>query len=468
MNCFLKMKLRFVFLLFGGFMDFKELYKKERPYAIEVLKKLISFKTVLDEYKENSDAPFGIENKKALEYILFVGKKDGFSVKNVDNYAGHIEFGEGDEILGVLAHLDVVPVNSEEWDSDPFTLRFSEGKMFARGSLDDKGPLVASYIALKMLKDMGFMPKKRIRLIMGCDEESGSRCLERYLEKEEKPTIGFSPDACFPLIYGEKAMTSYDILGDLRDDIILSFTAGERYNVVPSYAEMELKEDYSKEFMNFLKEKNYQGEYKNQKYIAYGVAAHAMNPEIGVNAAYILFEFLAKYTNSKLAKFMDEYFLGDTWGKKLGYDMYDSDMKYLTSNFAVVRVENNTFKLGVNCRVPLDSQFKVIEECVAKATAKYGYSYKILYNSPRHYVDPNSFLVTKLMDVYKEVTKDYENGPITIGGGTYAREIGNAVAFGPLVVGREDVCHIANEYFYESDFDLAVLVYFKAMYELCK
>ena len=285
MNCFLKMKLRFVFLLFGGFMDFKELYAKERPYAMEVLKKLISFKTVLDEYKEDSDAPFGMENKKALEYILSVGKKDGFNVKNVDHYAGHIEFGEGDEILGVLAHLDVVPVNSEEWDFDPFTLRFSLGKMYARGALDDKGPLVASYIALKMLKDMGFMPKKRIRLIMGCDEESGSRCLKRYLEKEEKPTIGFSPDACFPLIYGEKAMTTYDILGDLSDDIIVSFTAGERYNVVPSYAEMELKEDYSKEFMAFLKEKNYQGEYKDSKYIAYGVASHAMNPELGVNAA---------------------------------------------------------------------------------------------------------------------------------------------------------------------------------------
>jgi acetylornithine deacetylase/succinyl-diaminopimelate desuccinylase-like protein len=104
-----------------------------------------------------------------------------------------------------------VPVNESEWDSNPFELRFDGGKMFARGSLDDKGPLVASYIALKMLKDMGFKPKRRIRLIKGCDEESGSRCLERYLEKEEKPTLGFSPDACFPLIYGEKAMTSYDI-----------------------------------------------------------------------------------------------------------------------------------------------------------------------------------------------------------------------------------------------------------------
>ena len=449
-------------------MNFKELYEKERPYAIEVLKKLISYKSVLDEYKENSDAPFGIENKRALEYILSVGEKDGFKVKNVDNYAGHIEYGESGEILGVLAHLDVVPVKESEWDSDPFTLRFSDSKMYARGSLDDKGPLVASYIALKMLKDLGFKPKRRIRLIMGCDEESGSRCLERYLEKEEKPTLGFSPDACFPLIYGEKAMTSYNILGDVKDDIIIEFNAGERYNVVPSEAIMRLNGDYSKEYQEFLKEKGYNGSYSNGEYKAYGLAAHAMNPELGVNAAYILFEFLNEYTNSKLAKFMNEYFLGDTWGKKIGYDLYDPEMKYLTSNFAVVRIKDGKMMLGVNCRVPLDSHFKVIEECVAKAIKKYGYSYEILYNSPRHYVSPKSELVTKLMDVYREVTKDTVNGPITIGGGTYAREIGQAVAFGPLVVGREDVCHIANEYLYESDFDLAVEVYFKAMYELCK
>ena len=449
-------------------MDFKELYAKERPYAIEVLKKLISYKSVLDEYKENSDAPFGVENKKALEYILSVGEKDGFNVKNIDNYAGHIEYGCGDEILGVLAHLDVVPVKESEWESDPFEIRFSGGKMFARGILDDKGPLIASYIAMKMLKDFGFKPKRRIRLIMGCDEESGSRCLERYLEKEEKPTLGFSPDACFPLIYGEKAMTSYDILGDVSDDIIESFIAGERYNIVPSEAVMRLKKDYSKEFLKFLKEKNYKGSYQNGEYKAYGLAAHAMNPELGVNAVYILFEFLKEYTDSKLAKFMDEYFLGDTWGKKIGYDMYDEEMKYLTSNLAVVRIDGSSMKIGVNCRVPLDSQFKVIEESVAKATKKYGYSYKILYNSPRHYVSPKSELVTKLMEVYKEVTKDTTNGPITIGGGTYAREIGQAVAFGPLVVGREDVCHIANEYLFESDFDLAVEVYFKAIYELSK
>ena len=445
----------------------KELFEKEKEKGYEILKKLISYKTVLDEYKENSDAPFGIENKKALEYMLDVAKKDGFTIKNIDNYAGHIEFGSGEEILGVLAHLDVVPVKEDEWESDPFTIRFSDGKMYARGILDDKGPLVASYVALKMLKESGFKPNKRIRLIMGCDEESGSRCLERYLEKEVKPDLAFSPDADFPLIYGEKAMISYDILGE-SDPIILSLDAGERYNIVPSKASMKLSVDLKNEFELFLKENNFNGEYKDGEYIAYGLAAHAMNPEIGVNAIYILFEFLNKYTDSKLAKFMEEYFLGDTWGKKIGYDIYDEEMKYLTSNLAICKISDSKFRIGVNCRVPLDSQLKVIENKVALACNKYGYNYNILWCSNRHYVSPKSELVTKLMEVYKRVTGDTVNEPITIGGGTYAREIGNAVAYGPLLVGREDVCHIANEYFHQSDFELAIKVYYDAVLELSK
>lgn len=438
-------------------------YKNE---ALELLKKLISFKTVLNEYNPNSDSPFGEENKKALEYLLAKAKADGFTVKNVDNYAGHIEFGSGEEILGVLAHLDVVPVNEVEWDSNPFELSIRDNKMFARGSIDDKGPLVSAYIALKILKDSGFVPNKRIRLIVGCDEESGSRCLHHYFKIEEKPQIGFSPDAEFPLIYGEKGMLSYDICG--VEDVISEFNCGDRYNIVPSKAECRLNIKLENEYNEFLKKNNYNGEYKDGRYIAYGLAAHAMCPQNGVNAAYILFEFLSEYTSSKLARFVKEYFIGDVHGKKLGYDYYDEDMKELTSNLAVVKLSDSKFKIGVNCRVPVNEQFKVIEDCVKECASKYNYEFKNLGSSPRHFVSPNSVLVKTLMECYQEVTNDYESKPITIGGGTYAREIGNAVAFGPVFIGREDVCHIANEYMYEEDFYNSMKIYMRAMYKLCK
>ncbi len=448
-------------------VDFKALYPKYKELGIKILKDLISFESVLDKFNPNSDAPFGIENKKALEYFLELGSKNGFKTKNVDNYAGHLEFGDGDEILGILGHLDVVPVDKNDWISDPFELSIRDDKMYARGAIDDKGPVVAAYIALKMLLDSGYKPNKRIRLIVGCDEESGSRCLERYLEKEKRPDLGFSPDAGFPLIYGEKGMMSYDILADISDDVILDFSCGTRYNIVPAYAKMRLKINLDNEYLEYLANNNHKGEIKDGYLVSYGEAAHAMCPENGINAAFILFDFLSKYTDSKIGKFVSEYLLFDTIGEKLGYDCYDEEMKFLTSNLAIVNVSNNVLKIGVNCRLPLDSCSKVIEECLNNACSKYEYSYKILSTSKRHYVAKDSYLVKSLMSAYKEVTGD-DSLPFTIGGGTYAREIGNAVAFGPMFEGREDVCHIANEYMYIEDFDKSVEIYLNAIEKLTK
>lgn len=446
-------------------MDYK-ITDKDFNEGVELLKKLVSYPTVLDEYKENSDAPFGINNKECLNFLLNKAKSDGFRVKNIDNYCGYIEFGEGSEMIGILAHLDVVPVKKEEWDSNPFELSIRDGKMYGRGSLDDKGPLISSYQAMKNLKDSGYKPNKRIRLICGCDEESGSRCIERYLEKEEMPTMGFSPDASFPLIYGEKGIGVIDITG-LCDDVILEMVCGDRYNIVPSICKVKLNVNLDSEFTNFLNSSNYHGEIKDGYYITYGKAAHAMCPQEGVNASYIMFDFLARYTDSKLAKFVGEYFLYDTLGDKLGINYYDEDMKELTSNFAISIVNDNKFKLGINLRVPVDSLYSVINDKLKEACDKYGYSFNHSY-SKRHFVSLDNPLIKTLMSSYQRVTGDYENKPITIGGGTYAREFKNSVAFGPVFVGREDVCHIANEYMYEEDFKKSMEVYLDAIYELSK
>lgn len=449
-------------------MCFKDNYRKYKEEAIELLRNLISFESVLDEYNPNSDEPFGIENKKALNYLLNKASEDGFIVKNVDNYAGHIEYGTGDEILGILAHLDVVPVDKSEWISYPFKLDIRNGKMYGRGTMDDKGPLVCAYIAMKMLKDMGFKPKRTIRLIVGCDEESGSRCLEHYLECEKRPDLGFSPDAAFPLIYGEKGMASVDVLAPLDDEII-DFKAGTRYNMVPSMAMMRIKSCLDNEYLEYLKENDYLGEIKDGYYIAYGKAAHAMCPHEGLNAIYILFDFLNKHTSSKIAQFIKEYFLFETNSESLvGYEVYDEEMKYLTCNLAIASVCENTIKLGYNFRLPLDSNHELLEESFKKAVSKYGYKFNIISKSNRHYVSKDSELVKSLMKAYQMVTEDFDNEPYTIGGGTYAREIGNAVAFGPMFVGREDVCHIANEYIYEEDFDKSLEIYFNAIFELTK
>lgn len=457
-----------IYFIFGGaFMNFDSLKYKEE--GIQILKKLISFQTILKEFDPKSDAPFGIENKKALEYILSIAEKDGFKVDNVDSYAGAIEFGSGEETLGILAHLDVVPVDGQDWATDPFTLTIKDDKFYGRGAMDDKGPLVCTYLAMKLLKDQGYVPKKRVQLIMGCDEESGSRCLEYYFNKRPKPEFGFSPDADFPLIYGEKAHALYHFEGMLDDsEIITWFDCGTRYNVVPATAKMKLSKDLKKEYLEFLKKHSYEGIVDQDVYIAYGKASHAMVPQKGLNASFILFEFLNEVCPSTLSSFFVNYLTFDPYGKKLGYDIDDEEMHELTSNVGIVKIQDRHVLIGVDCRVPLESHRSVIEKCIKKAALEGHLEAKLLSFGGYHYVDPNSFLVRTLMNVYREVTKDDSAEPMTIGGGTYAKFIDHAVAFGPLLPGREDVCHIANEYMGIEDFLNAIVIYSKAIYELTK
>lgn len=448
-------------------MEFKvDQYVEE---GLLLLSKLISYKTVLEEYKPKSDAPFGEENKHALKFMLEYAKVDGFSVFNDQNYAGHIEFGKGKEILGILAHLDVVPVDGQTWKTNPFVLNIVDDKLYGRGTMDDKGPLVAAYLAMKLLKDQGFRPKKKIRLIMGCDEESGSRCLTHYFKKQDLPEMGFSPDADFPLIYGEKAHMTYNFEGKLDEtEIITELDCGNRYNVVPALASMKLKKNLKKEYLEFLEKNNYQGKVEKDTYIAYGVASHAMVPQNGLNASFILFSFLNEVAPSTLSKFFVEYLTFDPFGKKLGYDVYDEQMKELTSNVGVVKIKDGTVLIGIDSRVPRPSHEEVMRKKIDLAAKSAHLTAKVLGFGGFHYVDPNSFLVTTLMDAYKEVTGDITAEPITIGGGTYAKFIDNAVAYGPLMPGREDVCHIADEYMRMDDFKNAIHIYAKAIYELTK
>jgi succinyl-diaminopimelate desuccinylase len=434
----------------------------------KILKDLVGFKSVLDKFNPDSQTPFGTGAKDALCYMLELGKKDGFKTFNQDNYAGHIEFGKGKETLGILAHLDVVPAIGN-WSHDPFDMVERDGKLFGRGVNDDKGPLVASYLALRMLKEKNIKPKKKIKLIMGCDEESGSRCLTHYFKYNPMPQVGFSPDACYPVIHGEKAHAHFDIVGTLPEDsIIKELYSGERYNIVPDEAYMKLKKDLSKEYLEFLKNHNYKGEVKDGLYKAYGVSAHAMTPEKGLNAAFILFEFLNNYSDDKIVKIMNDYVTFDPFGKKMGIDVHHEEMMDLTVNVGIFRISDGQFKIGFDSRVPLNSHEIVIRERLNQILKDTGYTYDFPPMSPVHYVPKNSKLVQTLLTSYKEVTGDNTNDAYTIGGGTYAQFIENAVAFGPQFPGRPDVDHQVDEYIYIDDYIKSIAIYAKAIFDLVK
>ena len=451
----------------GDYMDFYELVLQNKDLILNKTIELLKFPSVLKEFNPDNEFPFGKDIQDSLEFMLDLAKDDGFITKNVNNYAAHIEYGKGKEILGVLCHLDVVPTG-KGWTHGPFNPVVRDGKLYARGSQDDKGPTMAAYFALKLLKESGFMPNKRIRIILGTDEETAWRGIAEYFKTEEMPEIGFAPDACFPLIYAEKGILSFDVTGKTLDTKLLTFNSGERLNVVPDKATCTLSIDLQSEFKSFLSYNGFKGEYKNGKYIVYGKRSHAMQPSLGLNAAFVLATFLNENIENDFIKYIIEYLAFDHLGDKLNINYFDNEMKDFTMNPGVFKYSKKTFKIGVNCRYPIgwdkDSAFINLNASVIK----YHFKYKVNSDMPVHYVSKDDDLVKTLHDAYIKYTGDTETKLMTIGGGTYSRALSKAVAFGPAMPGREDVAHQVDEHIYVEDLLKGTAIYMEAIYQLTK
>ncbi|AIO19645.1 Putative dipeptidase [Candidatus Izimaplasma bacterium HR1] len=448
-------------------MNFYELVLSKKEEILERTKQLLRIPSVLEKFDPNSETPFGKNINDALTYMINLAQEDEFITKNINNYAAHIEYGSGKEILGILCHLDVVPVG-DGWTNPPFSPVIKEGKLYARGSGDDKGPTMAAYFALKLLKEMDFKSDKRIRIILGTDEETAWRGIDEYFKTEQMPDIGFAPDASFPLIYGEKGIYSFDVTGKTTDTDLVTFKAGDRYNVVPDYAECTLRVDLKEEFRKYLSFNGLKGEIKDGKYIVHGKRAHAMQPNLGINAAFILAQFLNEHIDNDFIKYINEFLSFDHLGEKLNVDHFDDEMKDFTMNPAVFEYIKQEFKIGINCRYPKGWDKESAKINLDASVRKYKFKFKILDDMPIHYVSKDDELVQTLHQAYIKYTGDNESELITIGGGTYSRSLKKAVAFGPNMPGRKDTAHQIDEYIFVEDLLKATAIYMEAIYQLCK
>ena len=246
----------------------------------EALLDLVRIPSVCDE--GGGGYPFGKNVDQALRKALQIATDLGFRTQYGEGgYYGYAEFGEGKEMLGILGHLDVVPPGKlTDWKRDPFDPAEKDGMLYGRGTQDDKGPLVASLFAVKALLGAGVKFKKRVRFIFGTDEETLWRCINRYKEKEETPTLGFSPDARFPLIYAEKGLLQLRLEGQNQTDVSLS--GGSAFNAVPDM--MFYDGVMQEELASKLDELGFAYEWKEDGIEIKGKAAHAMITEEGINA----------------------------------------------------------------------------------------------------------------------------------------------------------------------------------------
>ncbi|MCU9614257.1 dipeptidase PepV [Caldibacillus lycopersici] len=449
---------------------------------------LLKIKSVLDEEHATEDAPLGIGVRDALLYMLSKGDKSGFTTKNLDNLAGHIEFGSGEELIGVLCHVDVVP-EGDGWSTDPYSGEIKDGKIFARGALDDKGPTMAAFYAVKILKELGLSLSKRVRIIIGTDEESNWRCVKHYFEHEEMPSSGFAPDADFPIINAEKGISSMDLLYKKENNsiaeaayIVESFTAGRRYNMVPDYADAVLATNLAEinglkeQFQQYIQSHQLQGrieEVNGKIQLAVeGISAHAMEPDNGKNAGIYLAAFLSNQKLDKASKgyftFINETFFGDTRGKNLQVAYADDISGELTVNAAIFSYHSKEGgKIGINFRYPVTFNMEKGKETIEKLVQTKGFTIGSFSDSKPHHVDKNNPLIKTLQKVYEEQTGEKAE-LLSIGGGTYARSLTSGVAFGPLFPGKPDVAHQKDEYIEIADLLKATAIYAQAIYELGK
>jgi succinyl-diaminopimelate desuccinylase len=447
-------------------MNWLEIAKNYEEDFKKIVKDVLKIPTVLKAYQpDDLEAPFGQDIRKALDYMLDMAKNDGFKVKDIDHYAGHIEMGDGDEVVGVLGHLDVVPAGGK-WNQPPFSAYEEDGKIYARGAMDDKGPTIAAYIAFKMIQDQNIQLNKKVRLILGCDEESGMRGIQRYLEKEKMPDLGFAPDAEFPLIYAEKGIYSFTYTGKVTDKLVLSMDAGDRFNVVPDACQVQLSEDKKDAFNKFLKDHKLQGDIQDDLYTVYGKNAHAAWPHLGVNAISLMVQFLVKHTNNPFIHMLNQYLINDHLGKKLGIQVTDKEMHELTMNLAFIHYDGKDVEIGLNIRYPKNYDFNEGESKIIKAGKEFALTYQSKGHSKPHYVSPEDPLVQLLHKAYIKYTGDNESKIMSIGGGTYARMLKKAVAFGPALPNDEDLAHQPNEYLKIEDMITACAIYAESIVQL--
>ena len=448
--------------------EYEKLTEKYQKDLLKSLSEFVAIDSVYDEETKDEKNPFGKGVSDALNYIAELATKDGFEVTIYDNMVVEILVGTGKKNLTIMAHADVVPEGTG-WENDPFKVTEKKGVLFGRGVADDKGPLLASYYALKALRDNNMLGDYQVRFVVGGNEESGSLCLEHYFKtlKKPQPTLGFSPDSDFPLIFAEKGIINFESKFKLNIPGLISIKGGVASNSV--IEKCEVKFELNIDFLHYI------GDHfsKSEALVVteddvttvtfFGKAAHGAMPELGVNAGLIALQTLARFTKNEALDKVVKLF------KPLdgsGYNCAGSsrEMGKNSSNVGLLSFEDGVLSIITNFRyVDTCDRNTLIENF--KEANKPG-TVKVLGEAPLLYFPKDSPLVSTLLKSYRDETGDLKSKPLAIGGGTYAKEADNSVAFGMQFPGWESNMHSPGESVMKEHLFKGMAVYARAIFDL--
>lgn len=464
-------------------IDWQGEVKKRKAPLLDDLVELLRIQSVKDLSTSTEEKPMGKEIGEVLEHMLARSVSEGFAVKNIQGYAGYAELGMADEYTGVLCHLDVVPAPGV-WKTPPFDPAIRDGKLYARGAIDDKGPTMAVFYAMKILKALNVPLKRKIRLIFGTDEESGMRCMKKYQEVEGMPEMGFAPDAVFPIVHAEKGQINARlcIIEERKETDpnaafqLLEFVSGERGNMVPDHAAAKVKGSGSlaikEKFARYCEEQGLEGSVGIEEDAVLlelkGKAAHGMEPFNGVNAGLELAHFLSGFSFSGGAEVFLHFAGGvlyrDFHGENLGIAITDEVTGALTVNVGILRFGEDV-SLQLNIRCPVKANYLRTIEILMEKGREHGLEVDEIREKKPHHVSADHPMVHVMQEAYRQETGG-EPELLSTGGATYARFIENGVAFGAVFPGKEMTAHQVNEYIEIDDLLKATAIYARTLYEL--
>ena len=468
-----------------GVENYQELLKSYEPEMIRTLQELVKIRSVVEE-SNNPEAPFGEGVENAFSYMMEKSRELGFDTFAAGHYGGHAEFGQGEKCLGILVHLDTVP-EGEGWNKEPFGGEIEDGKLYGRGTSDDKGPAVAAIYAMKALKESGVPLKKRVRLIFGLDEEVGEwEGIDQYLKEAGSPDFGFTPDADFPLVHAEMGILVFDLVKKFKKTqskglILKRLEGGTAYNMVPNRCTAIITADHYDEIKErikgFSEETGYDIGWKARgrslEIETKGISAHGAKPQSGVNAISVMLYFLKdfQFSNEDINDFIQFYQekIGfNLHGKWIGCGLQDEISGELIWNTGLIRGDEESVNITINVRYPVTLGQDDIYQGMMPHLEEYGFGVVKTAHKESIYLPKDHPVVTTLMDVYKEHTGDSGAEPLVIGGGSYARAIKNAVAYGIKFPHQIATEHQKDEHIELDWWMKATAIYADAIYRLCE
>lgn len=428
-------------------------------------------------------APFGPGPATALAEAEETARSLGFKVENL-GYVCTVDLGPEDRQLDILAHLDVVPAGEGWTVTEPFEPKIADGRIYGRGTADDKGPAMAALFAMKAVRDLGLPLRRGVRLILGSNEENGSADIEWYYAREKSAPMTFSPDANFPVINIEKGMYGPKFSAEYADNGALprvkSLNSGLKGNMIPGAAVAVLEGFDTDELLALTAEcAALTGAEFNCETVeglmtvrVKARAAHASLPWDGNNALTALLEFISRLPAAesegfrRLCKLHELFPHGDWDGKAAGVAMSDETSGKLTICLDVLRYSPKRLEGAFDSRLPICATETTVRDVLTARFKRAGMEVEDRPQHSPHCVDAESEFVRGLMKCYREYT-GRDDEPVAIGGGTYVHGIENGVAFGCAMPGTDNRMHGADEFSVIAELELSAKIFAQAIADFC-